>query len=219
MNFSVPKRSFSLNTSKTPSKPYQDLEVDEPPFSVLKGEGLSINKILSRDSSFGQSARIYYRTTSNLGVPFQWEKKPGMPILSPQEEVILHPPPPPPPLPPPALQSLVLTRPNADMKYSSISWRFWSWRRRLCKNTRIQMYGRRWYHVKFGSSISKANKVSSLDGNSDAEFVEWIHRDSESSSSSTVSSSVCISNDQFDSFRKGIPFCCTTWRRHKGYNR
>nr|GEZ70972.1 hypothetical protein [Tanacetum cinerariifolium] len=213
MNFSILKQSFSLNTPKTPSKPYQDLEVDEPPFSVLKGEGLCINKILSRDSSFGHSARIYYSSTSNLGVPFQWEKKPGMPILSPREDVIL--PPPPPPLPPPALQSLVLTRPNVDMNYSSISWRFWSWRRRLCKNTRIKIYGRRWYHVEFSSDIAKGKKVSRLDGDSDAELLEWIHHDSQSSSSSSVSSSVCISNDQFDSFRIGIPFCCTTWRRHK----
>ncbi|GJS16010.1 hypothetical protein Tco_0410482 [Tanacetum coccineum] len=195
MNFSILKRSFSLNTSKTPSKPYQDLEVDEPPFSVLKGEGLCINKILSRDSSFGHSACIYYSSTPNLGVPFQWEKKPGMPILSPREEVILRPPPPP-PLPPPALQSLVLTRPNVDMKYSSISWRFWSWRRRLCKNTRIKIYGRRWYHVKFSSNITKGKKVSSLDGDSDAELLEWIHHDSQSSSSSTVSKEGCL--DSFD---------------------
>ncbi|KAI3524205.1 hypothetical protein L1887_02857 [Cichorium endivia] len=210
MVFSILKRSFSLNISKPQHKPHPDYEIDEPPFSVLRGKELYINKILSRDSSTGQSSRIYYSSTTNLGVPFQWEKKPGMPMNPPLEEVILKPTPPP---LPPAVRSLVLPQPMVHMKDSSLSWRFWLWRRRVSKNTRLQMYGaRRWYHMKF-SSKAKGNKVSSLDSDLDADLVGWTHSDSKSSLCSSLSSSTGLSNyEQFESFRKGVPFCCTTWR-------
>ncbi|KAK1417118.1 hypothetical protein QVD17_26240 [Tagetes erecta] len=277
---SIFRRSFSLNSSKTQSTPHQNLDIDDVPFSVLRGEKLPINKILSRDSSFGKSSRVYYRSTANVGVPFQWEKKPGTPMNSPLEEVVLQPTPPlpppatqsivlarpplappetqslvlerpplpppaaqsivlarpplppretqslvleRPPLPPPAAQSivlarpplppartqsLVLARPNVDMKHLSLSRRFWLWRRRFSKNMRIQMYDRRACHA-------NGNKVSSSEGDLDAELVGWIHGDSKSLSSS----SIYIANDQFESFRKGTPFCCTTWRRYKSNNK
>ncbi|MFS7981637.1 hypothetical protein Hanom_Chr10g00953301 [Helianthus anomalus] len=209
MKTSMFRRSFSLHTTKTQSTPHQDLDIDDTPFSILRGERLSINKILSRDSSLGQSSRIYYRSTTNVGVPFQWEKKPGTPMNPPREEVILQPPPPP---PSPAMQSLVLSRPNMDMKDSSLWGRFWFWRRRLSKNMWIQMYDRRGCLTKFGGNL-KGNKVGSSDGDLDAELVGWIHGDSRSLSSS----SICLSNDEFESFRK--PFCCTTWRRCKNNNK
>ncbi|KAI3803136.1 hypothetical protein L1987_31285 [Smallanthus sonchifolius] len=132
----------------------------------------------------------------------------------PREEVILQPLLPPPL--PPSVQSLVLRRPNVDTKDSSLSGRFSLWWRRLSKNMRIQMYDRRGCHTKLISN-SKGNKVSSLDGELDAELVGWIHGDSKSSSSS--SSSICLYNEQFESFRKGVPFCCTTWRRYKSNNK
>ncbi|KAK9078883.1 hypothetical protein SSX86_002941 [Deinandra increscens subsp. villosa] len=210
MNTSIFRKSFSLNTSKTQTTPHQDLETDQTQFSVLGGGELSISKILSRDSSFGKSSRVYYRSATNLGVPFQWEKKPGTPIIPTREEVIL------PPTPPPRVQSLVLPRPpKVEMKNSSLSWRFWLWRRRLSKNMRLQMYDRRGFRAKL-SGNSKGNKVSSSDGDLDAEVVGWIHDDSKCVSSS---SSICLSNDQFESFRKGVPFCCTTWRRYKNNNK
>ncbi|KAD5961061.1 hypothetical protein E3N88_12534 [Mikania micrantha] len=215
MNSSIFRRSFSLNTSKTKSTLHQDLESEETTFSILGGEKLYINKILSRDSSLDRSSRIYYRSNTNIGVPFQWEKKPGTPMNPPREEVIQQQTPPlPPPPPPPAFQSLELPRPNVDMKDSSLSGRFWLWRRRLSKKMRIQMYDQRGCHTKLSGNL-KGNKVSSSDGDLDAELVGWIHGDSKSLSSS----SICLSNDQFESFRKGIPFCCTTWRRYKGNNK
>ncbi|KAI3775314.1 hypothetical protein L1987_49885 [Smallanthus sonchifolius] len=127
----------------------------------------------------------------------------------PREEVILQPTTPPPPPLPPAVQSLVLRRPNVDTKDSSLSGRFSLWWRRLTKNMRIQMYDRRGCHTQLRSNC--------LDGELDAELVGWIHGDSKSSSSS---SSICLYNhEQFESFRKGVPFCCTTWRRYKNNNK
>ncbi|KAI3715192.1 hypothetical protein L6452_22164 [Arctium lappa] len=182
---------------------------------MLTGEALSINKILSRELSVGQSSRVYYRSTTNIGVPFEWEKKPGTPLDPPQEEVITQQTPPPPsPLPPPAMQSIVLQRPSIYMKDSSWSWRFSSIRRKLSNNMRLKMYNQRWYSMRF-SSNGKGNNVIILDGDSDVELVPWIHRDSKSSSSSMLSSSIGLSNEKFESFRKGIPFCCTKWRRYK----
>lgn len=214
MNFSVLRRSFSLNTSKPQHKPHQDFEIDEPPFSVLRGKEVYINKILSRDSSTGQSSRIYYSSTTSLGVPFQWERKPGTPMNPPLETIL---PPTPPPLPP-AARSLALPQPNVDMRNSSLSWKFWLWKRRLSKNMRMHIYNRRGYHMKFGSN-AKGNKVSSVDGDLDAELVGWTQRDSKSSSCPSLSSTALLSNHQIESFREGVPFCCTTWRRHKWSNK
>ncbi|MFS7935961.1 hypothetical protein Hanom_Chr05g00409741 [Helianthus anomalus] len=91
----------------------------------------SVIKALSRDYSVGQSSSTYYRSTANEGVPFDWEMQPGTPKHRPREEVI------PPPTPPPAMQSLALSRHNADLygepTRESTPWRFWPWKKRLSK--------------------------------------------------------------------------------------
>ncbi|KAL7594115.1 hypothetical protein Lser_V15G33415 [Lactuca serriola] len=175
----------------------QDFENNQTLFSVLKGEEFPTSKILSRDSSVGQSSRIYYQNTTNEGVPFKWEMQPGTPKNPPQVEII------PPPTPPPAVQSLAIPRPKLVVSGSkdSFSWRFWSWKK-LSKNLRLQTYDRRGRHTRFNKHATYS------DGDSDAEFVGWVRSDSRASSFSSSSS--------FDSyterFRRGSPFLCSPWR-------
>ncbi|KVI11811.1 hypothetical protein Ccrd_009771 [Cynara cardunculus var. scolymus] len=100
----------------------RDFSVHQSPSSVIKA--------LSRDSSVGQSSCTYYRSTTNEGVPFDWEMQPGTPKHRPREEVI------PPPTPPPAMQSPSFPRPNVDLyveSKESTPWRFWLWKKRLSK--------------------------------------------------------------------------------------
>ncbi|PWA78407.1 hypothetical protein CTI12_AA164370 [Artemisia annua] len=90
----------------------------------------STNKTLSRNSSVGQASSTYYRSSTNEGVPFDWEMQPGTPKHRPREEII------PPPTPPPAMQSLAFSRPNVDLygeSKESTSWRFWFWKKRSSK--------------------------------------------------------------------------------------
>ncbi|KAI3701694.1 hypothetical protein L6452_26956 [Arctium lappa] len=177
----------------------QDIQKNQTPFYVLKGEDCS--KILSRYSSASQSSRIYYQNTTNEGVPFKWEMQPGTPKNPPQVEVI------PPPTPPPAVQSLSLPRPKVDDDSNDLlSWRFWSWKR-LRKNFRLQRYDRKKRHARFDKHTI-GTKVSYSDGDSDVEFTGWVHRDSRSSSSSSLSSL----GSHTDRFRRGSPFLCSPWR-------
>ncbi|KAI3772073.1 hypothetical protein L6452_03247 [Arctium lappa] len=100
----------------------RDFDMHQSPSSVIK--------TLSRDSSVGQSSCTYYRSTTNEGVPFDWEMQPGTPKHRPQEEII------PPPTPPPAMQSPSFPRPNVDLyveSKESTPWRFWLWKKRLSK--------------------------------------------------------------------------------------
>ncbi|CAH1432609.1 unnamed protein product [Lactuca virosa] len=101
----------------------RDMDMPQSPSSCIK--------TLSRDSSVGQSSCIYYRSTLNEGVPFDWEMQPGTPKHQPQEQII------PPPTPPPAMQSLAFSRPNFDLydePKESTSWRFWFWKKRSSRN-------------------------------------------------------------------------------------
>ncbi|KAI3782218.1 hypothetical protein L2E82_12255 [Cichorium intybus] len=97
-------------------------------FDILQSPSSAI-KTLSKDSSVGQSSCIYYRSTANEGVPFDWEMQPGTPKQQPRDEVI------PPPTPPPAMQSLAFSRPNFDLydEPRESTWRFWLWKKRLSK--------------------------------------------------------------------------------------
>lgn len=99
-------------------------------FDMYQCSPSSVTKTLSRDASVGQSSCIYYRSTNNEGVPFDWEKQPGTPKHRPREDTI------PPPTPPPAMQSLAFSRPNADLYGESrecTSWRFSLWKKRFSK--------------------------------------------------------------------------------------
>ncbi|KAI3496190.1 hypothetical protein L1887_38544 [Cichorium endivia] len=172
-------------------------EKNQTPFFFLKGEEFSTSKILSRDSSVGQSSRIYYQNTTNEGVPFKWEMQPGTPKNPPQVEVI------PPPTPPPAVQSLAIPRPKLVDSGSKdlFSWRFWSWKK-LSKNLRLQKYDRKGCHTRFNKHATYS------DGDSDAEFVGWVRHDSRDSSFSSSSSF----GSHTERFGRGSPFLCSPWR-------
>ncbi|XP_042044932.1 uncharacterized protein LOC121790906 [Salvia splendens] len=77
------------------------------PASMLEGDGLCISRILARESSVGQSSRVFYR--SNEGIPFRWEMQPGTAKNPQQEEQVI-----PPICPPPLMQCLGLPLPNLD---------------------------------------------------------------------------------------------------------
>lgn len=176
----------------------QDFQNNQTLFSVLKGEEFSVSKILSRESSVGQSSRIYYQNTTNEGVPFKWEMQPGTPLNPPRVEVI------PPPTPPPAVQSLALPLPKVvdqDNSKNLLFWRFWSWKR-LSKKFRLQKYDQRGHCPRFNKHATNYS-----DGDSDSEFVGWGCHDSRSSSFSS-SSSLGSHNERFT---RG-PFLCSPWR-------
>ena len=91
--------------------------------SVIQGEELFFNRIISRNSSVGCSSRIYYYRSSE-GIPFNWEMQPGTP-KKPQKEDIL-----PPISPPPAVLSLGLPKPRINIEEPKPSmklrtFRFW----------------------------------------------------------------------------------------------
>ncbi|KAL1548837.1 hypothetical protein AAHA92_17021 [Salvia divinorum] len=77
------------------------------PVSILQGDGICISRILARESSVGQSSRVFYR--SNEGVPFRWEMQPGTAKNPQQEEQVI-----PPICPSPLMQCLGLPLPNLD---------------------------------------------------------------------------------------------------------
>ncbi|TXG60969.1 hypothetical protein EZV62_012332 [Acer yangbiense] len=90
--------------------------------SVLEGQELFFNKVLSRNSSNGCSSRIlYYRSAE--GVPFKWEMQPGTPKDPPTEDIL------PPLSPPPAVLSLGLPKPCISIEEPKASMRtklmFW----------------------------------------------------------------------------------------------
>ncbi|XP_057787241.1 uncharacterized protein LOC131004545 [Salvia miltiorrhiza] len=83
--------------------------------SVLQGDGICMSRILARESSAGQSSRVFYR--SNEGVPFGWEMQPGTAKNPQQDEDVI-----PPICPSPLMQSLHLDLPPPPLKTSKI-WR------------------------------------------------------------------------------------------------
>ncbi|KAM0036595.1 hypothetical protein Hdeb2414_s0014g00428251 [Helianthus debilis subsp. tardiflorus] len=183
-----------------PNMDYQDSQNDQTLFSILKQEDFSTSKILARESSVGQSSRIYYQNTTNEGVPFKWEMQPGTPLNPPLEEVI------PPPTPPPAVQSLALPLPKVvdhDGSKNRLSLKFWSWKK-LSKKLRLHTDDQR------GQHCTKFNKHATnySDGDSDAEFVRWGCHDSRSSSFSSLSS---LGSHTYQRFTRG-PFPCSPWR-------
>ncbi|XAR51169.1 hypothetical protein NMG60_11005724 [Bertholletia excelsa] len=120
--------------------------------SAIQGEGFYFDRLLLRESSFGNSSRKYYRSPE--GVPFQWEMTPGTPLHPPENDAI-------PPLhPPPAVQSMALPRPPEKLSVGGSerggSWRrawFWTEARRFSSWRRIK-------HVRKG--ISRILTVTNL---------------------------------------------------------
>lgn len=177
--------------------------------SVLEIDRFHFNRIISRESSVGQSSRIYYRNPE--GVPFKWEMQPGTPKNPPREEVI------PPPSPPPAVQSLWLPKPNCadqspkDSKHS-VS-KLWFWKKH-----------KKQVHLKAQRPGDHAGKMRSDKyehfefGDSDGEFMGSVQdsRYSASSSSSTNSSNghSSLHQSRFGKEYDNVvdkPFGCSPW--------
>lgn len=106
---------------------------DQAPGSVLKGDKVFFQRVLSRNSSVGHSSQVSYDRRPE-GVPFQWEMQPGTPKNLPTKEHDL-----PPLSPPPAVVSLGLPRrciSCEDRAKGSATWsklKFWK---------KIKIYGR-----------------------------------------------------------------------------
>ncbi|KAI3444164.1 hypothetical protein Pfo_000829 [Paulownia fortunei] len=169
--------------------------------SVLQGDGFYISRILARETSSGQSSRMFYRAAE--GVPFKWEMQPGTP-KNPQEEEAI-----PPLSPSPLMQSLGLSLPNVDdhdepkesaLKTSII----WSLKKMVNKSIisdiskKVELLGRR-----------SKQQESSRFGDSNEEFVASVK---DSSFSSNSSSSLFSSNSRVvDTSTIDSPFCCSPW--------
>ncbi|KAK6159113.1 hypothetical protein DH2020_006427 [Rehmannia glutinosa] len=173
----------------------------QKPTSVLQGDQFCISRILARETSKGQSSRIFYRAAE--GVPFKWEMNPGTP-KNPQEEDVI-----PPLSPSPLMQSLGLPLPNVDdhdhepnelssLKTSMI----WCLRKMVKKSIiiskKVEILGKRSKH-----------QESSRFGDSNGEFVSYV-KDSSFSSNSPYSS--FSSNSRVvDTATIDGPFCCSPW--------
>ncbi|KAL2502144.1 uncharacterized protein Fot_35992 [Forsythia ovata] len=147
-------------------------------------EGDGFNRILARESSVGQSSRIFYRHAE--GVPFKWEMQPGTAKNPPEEDVI------PPLSPPPSIQSSGLPLPQVDEPQESGSKpsKLWhNWKKMLKKS-------------------SQSN--SSRFGDSDEEFASSVKNSGFSSSSLSSSSNGHISeSSRVERDSLDGPFCCS----------
>lgn len=166
-------------------------------FSLLRGDGLYFNRIISRKSSVGQSSRIYYRTGE--GVPFKWEMQPGTSKNQPEEESTPFPP----LSPPPQLQNKLLPLPNPclDQDQPKNRTKFFLFLKRI-KITEL-------YDKLAPQSSSRRRCTSSI-----------INHYCSSSSSSTLSSSrnhgssPSSSSSSSSIIRESVddaPFCCSPW--------
>ncbi|KAL0404609.1 UNVERIFIED_CONTAM: hypothetical protein Sradi_2101700 [Sesamum radiatum] len=164
----------------------QEQKQKQTPVSVLQGDGYCISRILARESSVGQSSRIFYRSAE--GVPFKWEMQPGTP-KNPQEQDVI-----PPLCPSPLMQSLGLPLPNLDhdeVKETTVKTsRIWSLKKMVKKSINLDL--RR----------SKQHESSRF-GDSGGEFVGSAEN---SSFSSDASSSSFLDSSTVDG-----PFCCSPW--------
>lgn len=151
--------------------------------------GFQFSQILSRESSVGQSSRIYYYRRAE-GVPFQWEKQPGTPKNPPNEDVV------PPLSPPPSIQSLGLPKPcfintDDDEPQESKSLKVWLSNKINKKLHQLKTFGKSHQNSELmhGSDV-----VGPCD--SDGEFVASSFKNSTSSSSSSSSTDSYNSNRQ-----------------------
>lgn len=181
-------------------------EQKKPISSVLQGDGVYFNRILSREPSVGQSSHIYYRRTE--GVPFKWEMQPGTPKNRPEEEDII-----PPLSPPPSVLSLGLPKPCFDhpkrVEQSSV----WFWKRIkiIHKEKMIQtLTSKGTRNVDPG--LNKNDQNFQLGDQSDGEFIASFDNSCSSSSSSSNSSNSHAM--ELSSIRRELvdgPFCCSPW--------
>lgn len=177
----------SVNTEKTVA-------------SVLQGDKLFFDKMISRNSTVGCSSRIFYCRSAE-GVPFKWEMQPGTPKDPPKQEII------PPLSPPPALLSLGLRKPCIEIEEPKASMR--------------SRFKDLWKHVKKNQGRKKPQERS-VHGSSDKfERFEFYSSDSLCNSSFSSSSSVSfsINGHSRQSFRLESPakdsiqrpYGCSPW--------
>ncbi|KAL0302243.1 UNVERIFIED_CONTAM: hypothetical protein Sangu_2499700 [Sesamum angustifolium] len=163
-----------------------DQEQKQKPVSVLQGDGYCISRILARESSVGQSSRIFYRSAE--GIPFKWEMQPGTP-KNPQEQDVI-----PPLSPSPLMQSLGLPLPNLDhdepKETTAKTSRIWSLKKMVKKSINLDL-------------MRSKQHESSRFGDSGGEFVGSAEN---SSFSSDASSSSFLDSSTVDG-----PFCCSPW--------
>lgn len=105
---------------KNPTKPNSCCTT----ISLLEGEEIFFNRIVSRDSSKGFSSRIYYRVAGK--VPFAWEVQPGTPKIMPETVPL------PPLSPPPAKLRLSVAHRPANK--GSTQSRLWFWKKTKVTN-------------------------------------------------------------------------------------
>lgn len=171
------------------------------------GDEFNFNRILARETSIGQSSRVYYRSPVE-GVPFKWEKLPGTPKNQPEEEVI------PPLSPPPQVQSKGLpSRPSFVDKLAKES----------NDDGRKVKFFWLWKKIKGNDLYRKVERLSRGklgDGNFGLRRLNHHESCSSSSSTSTSTSSTWnswINNNEVlesSSMRKEMvdgPFCCNPW--------
>ncbi|KAJ7957329.1 hypothetical protein O6P43_023649 [Quillaja saponaria] len=148
--------------------------------SLLNGDAVFVNKILSRKSSVGhQSSRSFY-SWGNDGVPFNWELLPGQPIVPPNNEIILPPLSPPPPVSQKS-QLQILPRPKPPA-VSSVGFMYWL--RKIFKRNKINTN-----KFQRESPSYKSSSSSNSDGDLSLSTYGSSYKSTSSSSSSIASSS------------------------------
>ncbi|OAY31946.1 uncharacterized protein LOC110600609 [Manihot esculenta] len=162
--------------------------------SVLHGDELFFNRVISRNPSVGYSSRVFYYRSGAEGVPFQWEMQPGTPKVQPKEESI------PPLSPPPALLSLGLPKPciDVDQEVNRVSLgsrlKFWRRSKKTKKTQRGSRLGSRSENaVAGGGGGGGCDAFERFEFcSSDGEFMTW--SSPRNSSTSSSSSSMSFSN-------------------------
>ncbi|KAJ8562529.1 hypothetical protein K7X08_011820 [Anisodus acutangulus] len=154
--------------------------------------GFQMSRILSRESSVGQSSRIYYYRRRAEGFPFQWEKQPGTPKTPPKEDVNI-----PPLSPPPSFQSLGLPKPcfHDDELPESKPLKVWL-SKKIKKLHQLKSFGKYHQHDHVGES--------------DGEFVASSFKNSSSSSSSSSTDSFASNSKEREKSARDMledPYC------------
>ncbi|XVE79989.1 hypothetical protein DITRI_Ditri14bG0102400 [Diplodiscus trichospermus] len=114
--------------------------VEKGVLSVIQGDEMFFNRIISKNPSVGCSSRIYYYRNSE-GIPFNWEMQPGTPKEPHKEDNIL-----PPISPPPAVLSLGLPKPCIKIEEPKPSmklrFKFWKQGKKKHGNKKLEYQAR-----------------------------------------------------------------------------
>lgn len=182
---------------------------------VLKIDEINIqsSRFLSRDSSIGQSSRIYHRSAE--GVPFNWETQPGTPKNPRREEVI------PPPTPPPGSLSFFPMKHCADRLSKEDSnhavHKLWFWRKHWKKQQTHKDFERRYHAGQVLSSNLESKKSDDQFADFGGVFRGWVDDSSISESKSSSSSNGFMQQPkderEHNSDDHGVhkPFGCSPW--------